>query len=77
LLIGGDGGEEQYYLDLESPTHPVLKFDLETGVLEEYAPDIDAYVSKVYEIDREIEEGERRVEERRRNAKWWEFWKKI
>jgi hypothetical protein len=77
FLIGSDGGEEQYYLDLNDPQCRVLKFDLETGELSPYANGIAEYKAKVYEVDREVEEDEKRAAERRRNARWWEFWKKL
>ncbi len=67
FLIGNDGGEEEYYLDLEDPRHPVLKFDMEAGIAD--------YKSKIIEIDREMDEDERRAREKRRTAKWWQFWK--
>ena len=77
LWIGNDGGEEEYYLDLSRDPAPVMKFDLETGEFAQYAADIHDYVEKTRAIDREIEEDEKRAEERRRTAKWWQFWRKL
>ncbi|MHC4478062.1 MAG: SMI1/KNR4 family protein [Planctomycetota bacterium] len=75
--IGNDGGEEEYYLDISTTSGAVLKFDLETGELTEFAPDMDHYIERIHEIDREIDEDERETQERRKKAKWWEFWKKL
>lgn len=77
FLIGNDGGEEQYYLDLNDQTSMVFRFDLETGELSPYASGIADYKAKIDEIDCEIDEDEKRVAERKRSAKWWEFWKKL
>ena len=77
LMIGNDGGEEEYFLDISQADGPVMVFDLESGELSEFARDIKHYVDRVHEIDAEIDTQEREAEERRRNAKWWEFWKKL
>jgi hypothetical protein len=77
FMIGSDGGEEQFYLDLDDPGGAVLKFDLETGELTPYARDIAEFKERIYQIDRDIDADEKRAEERRRNARWWEFWKKL
>ncbi len=77
FFIGNDGGETQYYLDLEDPDSTIYSFDLETGELTPYARGIEEYKAKIIRIDQELEEEERAAEERRKNAKWWEFWKKL
>ena len=76
FLIGNDGGEERYYLDLKEPMSRVFRFHLETGELSPYAADIADYKAKIDQIDREIENDEKRAAERRKNAKWRELWKK-
>jgi hypothetical protein len=77
FMIGNDGGEEQYYLDLDDPRCAVLRFNLETGELSPYAGGIAEYQAKINKVDGEIAEEEERAAERKRNAKWWEFWKKL
>ena len=77
FLIGNDGGEERYYLDLDDPRSTVFRFDLETGELSPYATGIADYKAKIDQIDHEIEDDEKRASEMRRNAKWWELWKKL
>src|SRR5258708_7825942 len=73
FLIGNDGGEEQYYLDLDDQKSTVFRFGLETGELSPYAIGIADYIAKIHQIDREIEDDEKLVAERRRDAKWWEI----
>jgi hypothetical protein len=77
FLIGNDGGEERYYLDLDDPRSTIFRFELETGELSPYATGIADYKTKIDQIDREIEDEEKRATERRSNAKWWELWKKL
>jgi hypothetical protein len=75
--IGSDGGEEEYYLDISHEFGAIYEYDLETGKITEYAQNLNRYIEQIHEIDREIYEDERKEKERRRNAKWWEFWKII
>lgn len=55
FMIGNDGGEEQFYLDLNEAGCTVLKFDLETGELSPFANSAAEFKAKVNEIDRECE----------------------
>jgi hypothetical protein len=77
FMIGNDGGEEQYYLDLDDPASLVLRFDLETGELSRYAQGIQDFKAKIDQVDRDIEEEEKRTAERRRSAKWWQLWRRL
>jgi hypothetical protein len=74
LLIGTDGGEEYYYLDLREKSCPVLAFDLETGNLSVFCDNFERFVCRCREIDDEIEEDERKAAERAEGRKWWQFW---
>ena len=75
--IGNDGGEEEYCLDISQEAGAIYKLDLETGEFTEYAHDLNCYIERIHEIDQEIDNEERKSEERRKNAKWWEFWKRF
>ena len=75
--IGNDGSEEEYYLDISQESCAIYRLDLETGEFTEYAHDLNCYIERIHEIDQEIDNEERQAEERRKNAKWWEFWKKM
>jgi len=62
FLIGTDGGETQYYLDLLDPGCAVLGFDLETGAMSPYAQGMAGYRAKIEEVDREFAaDGQRAV----------------
>jgi hypothetical protein len=50
-LIGNDGGEEEYYLDLNDPACTIFKFDLETGELSPYATGIGDLKMRIAELD--------------------------
>ena len=75
FMIGNDGGEEQYYLDLDDSECTVFRFDLETGELSTYAKGIADFKAKINQVDREVEEDEKRAAERRQNANGGSFGK--
>jgi len=75
FMIGGDGGEERYFIDLASTSSQVFAFDLETGIHTAKATDWQQYLDQIAASLREIEEDERLRAERKANKKWWEFWK--
>ena len=77
FMIGGDGGEESYYIDLYDEHHPVFSFDMETDKTVLFAKNIADYLAKIIEIEKNIELDEELVKKRRENSKWWEFWKRI
>jgi hypothetical protein len=77
FMIGNDGGEARYYLDLNDPECTVFRFDLETGQLSPYAKGIAEYRARIEEMDRETEADENRLAKKRRDAKWWEIWKRL
>ena len=72
LWVGSDGSEVYYYIDLRNSSPPVYSFDLETGVLKVFADGLEEFTGRCSEIDREVEEDERRP----RTKKWWQFWRR-
>lgn len=75
LVIGGDGGEETYFIDVASGKSQVFVYDMETGKHALRATEWAQYLDQVSAALREIEEDERAETERKANKKWWEFWK--
>jgi hypothetical protein len=75
FVIGGDGGEELYFIDLAADSSQVFTFDMETGKHIAKARDWAEYLSQIESDLNEIEEDERAERERKANKKWWEFWK--
>jgi hypothetical protein len=54
LLIGIDGGELQYYLNVNSSTNAVMEYSLETQQLSEFAASFGHYLERIRQIDAEI-----------------------
>ena len=75
FMIGGDGGEETYFIDVASGNSQVYVYDMETGKHVVRATEWTQYLDQVATTLREIEEDERAEVERKANRKWWEFWK--
>jgi hypothetical protein len=75
LLIGTDGGEEYYYIDLQRDPPPVMRFDLESGELSMFCDNLNRYLSMCRGVDAKIAEGERQATEGGTKQKWWQFWK--
>jgi len=75
FVIGSDGGEEMYFIDLASDSSQVFSFDMEAGKHNVKAKDWSDYLSQIEADLKEIEEDERAKQERKANKKWWEFWK--
>jgi hypothetical protein len=71
FTIGGDGGEEIYFIDLSRQPSPVFVYDLETGKIKEEAPSLDAYVQQCRDTEEEL----RLDEEEMARKKWWQFWR--
>jgi hypothetical protein len=74
LALGGDGGEEEYILDLGTTPPSVLTADVENGTVEPIATDWQSWLALLEERHAEIEQDERDMAERLRNKRWWEFW---
>lgn len=72
--IGGDGGEELYFLDVSREPAPVLAWDLETGELARRAADLPTWVDELRRELRSIEADEEAMAARARGRRWWQFW---
>jgi hypothetical protein len=75
FVVGGDGGEETYLIDLESDGSAVFGFDVETGRVSTKATDWQAYLACVRDEIAEVEADEQLEQARRAGKKWWQFWK--
>jgi hypothetical protein len=70
LMIGGDGGEEAYLIDLSVTESPVYVYDYETGEVHQRATGLREFVAQCQASDEEI----RRDEEEMKRRRWWQFW---
>ncbi len=75
FIIGSDGGEELYFVDLTADNSCVFTFDMETGKHTTKASDWMEYLRQVENELKEIKENEKPERERKANKKWWEFGK--
>lgn len=81
VVIGGDGGEELYVLDVSREPAPVLAYELETRHTRPLAPDLAAFVGLLRAREAEVEADQRMIErgpttrERQGGARWWQFWR--
>jgi hypothetical protein len=75
FLVGSDGGEELYFIDLDSTSTQVFTCDLETGKRSLQARDWPEYLRQITASLTDIDEDERRNEERKAAKRWWQIWK--
>jgi hypothetical protein len=75
FVIGSDGGEEFYLLDLDEEDPGVFAFSLETGSHRLLARSLTAYRDYVHETHAAIAADSEGTHERRLRRRWWEFWK--
>ena len=75
FVVGSDGGEETYFIDLASDVSRVFTFDLEIGRYEQTASDWKEYLAQIRSELKEIEDDKSAEQKRKLNKKWWEFWK--
>jgi len=75
FLIGTDGGEEVYLIDLASAQPQVFVYDMEKGAHTLKANNWDDYLQQVQSVLDEIDADERALAQRKANKRWWEFWK--
>ena len=82
IIVGGDGGEALYVLDLSREPAPVLAFELETGNTRPLAPNVTAFAELLRAREAEIDADERAMEhreltkpQRRGEHSWWHFWR--
>lgn len=71
FLIGTDGSELEYYLQLNGRTDAVMQYDLETHRSSEFAATFSQYLEKIRQIDAEMRAEEARGEERARAIPAW------
>lgn len=74
FVVGSDGGEEYYYINLTKETSEVYLFDLEEKKSKVKSPNWDKYLNYISKTLKEIEEDEHQEKERKKNKKWWQFW---
>ena len=75
FMIGSDGGEEMYFVDLAADSSQVFTFDIETGKHTPKAADWTKYLRQIEADLKEIKGDEKVEQERKANKKCWEFWK--
>lgn len=75
FLIGSDGGEEVYLIDLAASQPKVFVYDMEKGAHTVKANNWPEYLRQVQAVLDEIAEDERELAERKANKRWWELWK--
>jgi hypothetical protein len=71
LLIGTDGSEKEYLIDLNNQEPGVIEYCLETGEAKPFAASISEYVRIIEEIDKKVEEEEVAGEERAKQIPKW------
>lgn len=74
FVIGCDGGEEVYYLNLNKETSEIFVSSCETNRSEVKFKSWDEYLKNIEKALKEIDEDERLIQERKKNKKWWQFW---
>jgi hypothetical protein len=74
VVVGNDGGEEAYVLDVSRDPSPVLVFELETGHFRSLAPDLDGFLALIREWHAEIVADQEAMESRLYappGPSWW------
>jgi hypothetical protein len=75
FFIGDDGGEELYFVDLNTPDSPVYVFDLETGRHSVKATNWPTYLAQVHSDLADIEKDQVAERDKRSRKRWWQFWR--
>jgi cell wall assembly regulator SMI1 len=75
FIIGSDGGEEVYLIDLAASQSQVFVYDVEKGAHSVKANTWPEYLGQVQAVLDEIAADKRAQAERKANKKWWELWK--
>jgi hypothetical protein len=75
FAVGSDGGEYIYYIKLDGQ-ETVYIYDLENSDSHNsvVAHSWKNYLEKIMKEHQDIEEDERKMAERKKNKKWWQFW---
>ena len=74
FVIGEDGGETTYVLDLSRQPAVVQEFSLETGRFTDHSSSWAAWLVDLADSERELAADEAFEHERYANKKWWQFW---
>ena len=74
VVIGDDGGEEQFLLDCRSELGAVIVYELETEKLRPLAPDFDAWLVQLDAWHREVADDQAYLRRRYEKRRWWQFW---
>jgi len=69
--IGTDGSELEYWIDLKAKEPSIFEYEIETGKAALFAATMEEYISKIKEIDRQVDEEEAAGEERVRKIPEW------
>lgn len=71
FLIGSNGGELEYYLQLNERPGAVMEYSLETHRLSEFAATFSQYLERIRQLDAELRTEEALGEERARAIPAW------
>ena len=74
VFIGGDGGEEEFVLDVRAAAAPVFAYELETGRLRALAPDFAAWLTTLRDWQAEVDRDAEAMGEAYLRKRWWQFW---
>lgn len=74
VFIGGDGGEEEFVLDVGATAAPVFAYELESGHLRALAPDFAAWLATLRDWQTEVDQNATAMREAYRHKRWWQFW---
>jgi hypothetical protein len=75
FVIGGNGGELTYLMDLYDTKSKVYSYSVESDNIDSIAESWQAFIDLINSELEEIAEDEKAEEARKADKKWWEFWK--
>jgi hypothetical protein len=74
VLIGSDGGEEDFVLDTRARAAPVLAYERESGDVRPLAPDFAAWLQMLRDWQAELDQDAREMRAASERKRWWQFW---
>src|SRR5687767_3103523 len=74
VLIGSDGGEEDFVLDVQAPAAPVFAYERESGDVRALAPNFAAWLAMLRDWQAEIDHDVAAMREVYARKRWWQFW---
>ena len=74
VFIGGDGGEEEFVLDVRGAAAPVFTYEIESGCLRALAPDFAAWLTTLRDWQAEVDRDAEAMREAYLRKRWWQFW---